>query len=301
MPIFRSDVDRTMMLGLIGEAAERYRCNVLAYCLMNNHVHLTVQDLDGDLSKALKHINGVYAQRFNARHDRTGHLFEGRFWNSLLETDSYLATATEYVHRNPVEAGIVERPEAYRWSSYRAYAGLSRGASFLEQGLVLGLYGNDRALLRAQTSMSRRDAAKENELRKPWPEPVLGSDSFRAHHMQDPATERTLAAPSEGAKCALGTITSSVATAFGVGRGSLLVARRGSKNEPRMVAIHIAASTTSFPHSQIAAYFALTAAHSVSNVSRRCGQAIDDDPALGARVERLRQALAVRGTERLAS
>ncbi len=287
MQIFRSDRDRALMLSLIGEAAERHRCPVLAYCLMDNHVHLTVQDLDGDLSKALKYVNGVYAQRFNLRHGRTGHLFEGRFWNSLLETDSYLATATEYVHRNPVEAGMVTRPEHYRWSSYRAYAGLSQDDGLLDQSLVLGLYGGDRGLLRSQTEHSRRDVRKEAELRKPWPDPVLGSDRFRQRHLKGAPVPGSANPPAITAALVLDRLTSSVSSAFDVERDSLLVGRRGSKNEARLVAIHLAASCTALPHAQIAFYFSLATAPSVSTVSKRCLQAVARDPRLARQLDDL--------------
>lgn len=280
MPIFRCDRDRASMLSLIGEASERHRCRVLAYCLMTNHVHLTLQDHDGELSKALKHINGVYAQRFNLRHGRSGHLFEGRFWNSLLESDSYLATATEYVHRNPVEAGMVTLPEDYRWSSYRAYAGLSKGESFLDQRLVLGLYSNDRKLLRSQTETSRRDSAREAELRKPWPDAVLGSDSFRKRHLEGARRQRTKESPGGEDVSVLDALVVRVAQAFSVDAKSLVVTRRGVRNDARVAAIHLAAVTTALPHPQIASYFSLTASHAVSNISKRCKLTAETDPGL---------------------
>lgn len=288
------------MLDLIGESAERHRCRVLAYCLMTNHVHLTLQDLDGQLSPALKHINGVYAQRFNLRHGRTGHLFEGRFWNSLLETDSYLATATEYVHRNPVEAGIVVLPEDYRWSSYRAYAGLTKAEPFLDQGIVLGLYGGDRSLLRSQTEASRRSNEKDAELQKPWPEAVLGSDAFRKRHLGAVRGERTQPRSTIDSSI-LDALVQHVARAFGVDTASLVAARRGAKNEARVVAIHLAAVHTALPRQQIASYFSLVAAHSVSNVSKRCLQAADADPQLALRIRRLRDNLHDSRSEQLAS
>jgi len=295
MSIFRSDVDREQMLSLIGVAAERHRCRVLAYCLMSNHVHLTLQDLDGELSKALKHINGVYAQRFNMRHGRTGHLFEGRFWNSLLETDSYLATATEYVHRNPVEAGVVALPEDYRWSSYRAYAGLAKGECFLDQSIVLGLYGEDRRLLRAQTETSRRNTAKEAELRKPWPDAVLGSDSFRSEHVEAVRSLRASSTASEAATAALDGLVARVSLAFGVPRETVVLTRRGSRNQARLVAIHLAATATTLPHLQIAEYFSLAASHTVSTVSKRCVDSARQDPHLARRIDELTGAGAVRG------
>lgn len=280
MAIFRCDADRLLMLELMAEAAEQHRCSVLAYCLMDNHVHLTLQDGAGALSKALKRINGLYAQRFNRRHGRTGHLFDGRYWSSLIETDSYLAVATEYIHRNPVEAGMVARPDQYRWSSFRAYAGLERAEEFLDQTMVLGLYDNDRRLLRAQTESPRRDASKEAELSRERPDPVLGSRPFRERHLR--RDDRL-----EGPEAAMLTaVVDHVAEAFEVDRASVLEARRGSRNIPRMVAIHLA-TRTRVKHAKIAVFFSLAAAHSVATTSSRCVKLTAGDHELRGRIDEL--------------
>lgn len=294
MSIFHSDADRTLMLSLIGEAAERYRCRVLAYCLMSNHIHLTIQDLDGQLSKTLKYINGVYAQRFNLRHGRTGHLFEGRFWNSLLETDSYLATATEYVHRNPVDAGMVRVPEDYRWSSYRAFAGLATGEEFLDQGLVLGLYGDDRKLLRTQTESPRRNIAKEAELSRPLPKSVLGSEPFRRKHLGCATSEIAPTSASPVAAATLDRVVAEVSRAFAVSTSSIVASRRGVKSEARLAAIHLAATVATVPHVQIARYFSLSAPHTVSTISKRCVTAALQDPTLSRRINDLNELLSER-------
>lgn len=290
-PIFHFDADRQSMMAIVEEAVARQNCRLLAFCLMDNHVHFTMQDVDGNLSKALKHVNGVYAQRFNRRHNRTGHLFGGRFWSSLIETDSYLATAVEYVHLNPVAAGMVERPADYRWSSYRSYVGLERPEPFLDMELVLGLYGGDRKFLREQTERSNREPAKDEQLGKSWPDPVLGSEEFVRQHLPTAEVEPRRATPDQVVKRTLDQVVEAVAAVCAVDPTGIRTARSGSKNQPRMLAIHIAASIGVVPNRDVADYFSLAATHSVSSTSRRCRRAVAEDSKLAAQLQAARNRL----------
>jgi REP element-mobilizing transposase RayT len=91
---------------------------------MDNHYHLLIQTPDGNLSKGMRQLNGVYTQISNRRHRRVGHLFQGRFKAILVDGDAYLLELARYVVLNPVRAGMVKRPEHWAWSSYRASQGL---------------------------------------------------------------------------------------------------------------------------------------------------------------------------------
>jgi REP-associated tyrosine transposase len=125
------DRDRAILLGAITQAARRYGWVVLAYCLMTNHFHLIVQVPSGGLSEGMRLLNGGFARRMNARHGRVGHLFQNRFHATHIRRDAHLLEACRYVVLNPVRAGICERPEQWRWSSYRACAGLELAPPFL--------------------------------------------------------------------------------------------------------------------------------------------------------------------------
>jgi putative transposase len=96
----------------------RWRC--LAYCLMDNHLHLVLETPHGNLSRGMQRLHGGYAQAFNNRHDRVGHVFQGRYGAGLIESTEQLLAAVAYVARNPVEAGLCTRPEEWPWSSFRA-------------------------------------------------------------------------------------------------------------------------------------------------------------------------------------
>ena len=121
--IYRDDDDRRAHLDVLALSLARFDAQVLAYCLMGNHYHLVLHTRSGQLSRLMRHFNGVYTQRFNRRHGLVGHLFQGRFKAILVDHDAYLLALCRYVERNPVAAGIVSTIADWPWSSYPAHAG----------------------------------------------------------------------------------------------------------------------------------------------------------------------------------
>ena len=127
-PVFFSDEDRQVYLSWLKEYADKHQVEVLAYCLMTNHVHLiAVPATDDGLQQMLKPLHMRYAQRFNRQRDWKGHVWQGRFFSSPLD-DAYLWAAMRYVECNPVRAGMAERAEDYRWSSAASHCGLGPDA-----------------------------------------------------------------------------------------------------------------------------------------------------------------------------
>jgi putative transposase len=105
-PIYRDDADRLAHLNVLAQAMDRFDAQVLAYCLMGNHFHVVLHTRSANLSKLMRHVNGVYTQRFNRRHGLSGHLLQGRFKAILVDRDAYLLALCRYVERNPVAAGL---------------------------------------------------------------------------------------------------------------------------------------------------------------------------------------------------
>jgi putative transposase len=119
--VFFDDDDRVTYLSWLQEYGARYGVEVLAYCLMDNHVHLVAVPHDDDgLQLVLKPLHMRYAQRVNRAQGWKGHLWQGRFFSSTLD-ESYLWAAVRYVERNPVRAGLVTRAQDYKWSSAAAH------------------------------------------------------------------------------------------------------------------------------------------------------------------------------------
>lgn len=142
--VFRSEQDRVNFLNTLRHVNKRYNWICHAYCLMDNHYHLLIETPDGNLSLGMRQLNGVYTQLFNKLHSRAGHLFQGRYKAILITKDSHLLEVCRYVVLNPVGAKMVETPNAWKWSSYRATAGREAAHSCLTTDWVLGQFGGKR-------------------------------------------------------------------------------------------------------------------------------------------------------------
>jgi putative transposase len=142
--IFFEDQDRYRFYLLLQEVTERFRHKVHAFCLMTNHIHLVVQVADIPLSRIMQNLSFRYTRWVNWRHNRSGHLFQGRYKTVLVDGDSYLLELVRYVHLNPVRAKMVEAPESYTWSSHRAYLG-SETLPWLATEPGLSMFSGNRA------------------------------------------------------------------------------------------------------------------------------------------------------------
>lgn len=120
--LFEDDTYREGFVGLLGECAERFDVGVIAWCLMENHVHLVLDDVGNRLSEMMCALLSRYARFFNTRSGHVGHVFQGRFYSEPIEGEGYLLAAVRYVHLNPERAGVCAYDE-YEWSSYREYVG----------------------------------------------------------------------------------------------------------------------------------------------------------------------------------
>ncbi|GBD97382.1 MAG TPA: helix-turn-helix domain-containing protein [Nitrospirae bacterium] len=139
-PIFKDNLDRSIFLETLHKANKRHNLLCHAYCLMNNHYHLIIETPDGNLSKGMRQINGVYTQSFNRQHNKAGHVFQGRYKAILIQKESHLIEVCRYVVLNPVRAKAVKRPEDWKWSSYRATAGMEKPHSSLTTDWITGQF-----------------------------------------------------------------------------------------------------------------------------------------------------------------
>jgi putative transposase len=114
-PIVGDDHDRSALVASLAEVGRRFAWTCHAWCLMTTHYHLVVEAQLDALSRGIHRANGPYAQRFNRRYDRSGHLFEGRFSIRFIDSEQYLEVACRYVLENPVRAGICAHPAQWPW------------------------------------------------------------------------------------------------------------------------------------------------------------------------------------------
>ena len=191
--VFKDDVDRETYLQTLGEACAKTGWQIHAWCLMGNHFHLVIETPRGNLVAGMKWLMGTYTQRFNRRHKICGHLFQGRYKAQIIDAENsgYLLAACDYVHLNPVRAGLLvdERPlTQWRWSSYGEYLLPARKRSaWLRTDRLLGEHGITRDDVRgrhrfAEIMEARRmdeggDSQNVQSLRRGW---RLGAEDFLA-------------------------------------------------------------------------------------------------------------------------
>jgi putative transposase len=209
-PIFRDDSDRYHFLELLSDLAERFGVRIHAYVLMENHFHLLVETPEANLSRAMQWLGVSYSVWFNRRHDRVGHLFQGRFKALVVEDDAGWQEVARYVHLNPVRiaglgldkrqravsrAGLDSKPSSemiaerlrllreFHWSSYRGYAGYCAPLAWLCQSpLAHSCSGRTdqerRAALREYTEQALRQGAVERPWDRLFAGMVLGTEAF---------------------------------------------------------------------------------------------------------------------------
>ena len=145
--IFRADEDCILFLDTLGETAGRFRLEVHAYSLMPNHYHLLIRSTDGNLSRGMRHLNGVFTQRLNVANGWDGPIFRGRFTSRLIHDELYLEYVLAYIHLNPLRANLVTRVDADRaWTSHRAYLGREISPDWLCRDAMLSRFGGAEAL-----------------------------------------------------------------------------------------------------------------------------------------------------------
>lgn len=139
--IYLSKCDYEKFIQYLADAKKKYNIVLHCYVLMGNHYHLIMETPEANISKVMQYINGSYTTYFNIKRRRIGHLFQGRYKSIVVDKDNYLLELSRYIHLNPVRAGIVEKPEDYRHSSYKAYIAKSE-STLITDHLVLGMLKN---------------------------------------------------------------------------------------------------------------------------------------------------------------
>ena len=178
--VFRDDTDRREFLRLLGRTVELFGWRLHAWVLMGNHYHLLLATPEATLSRGMRQLNGDYAQHFNRRHGRDGHVFQGRFKAILVQREAHLLEVARYVVRNPVRAGLAKGPADWEWSSYRATAGLEPSPAWLDVSFLLEIFGARRAAAASRYREFVADGAATGY--EPWKQVVgqiyLGSPEF---------------------------------------------------------------------------------------------------------------------------
>lgn len=178
--IFRDRKDYEAFLFLCLEIHKRFKVIFHAYSLMPNHYHLMLETPEGNLSRAMRHLDGVYTQGFNQRYKRVGPLFQGRYKAALIEKESYSLELSRYIHLNPVKAKLAKNPEDHPYSSFRYYLGEGKQPEFLETDWLLGQFHQNYRRARESFYQFTLDGLKDSWTPEEGLEGgvILGSEDF---------------------------------------------------------------------------------------------------------------------------
>lgn len=144
--IFWDDYDKQLFLRMLIEVKRRFELQLFAYCLMQNHFHLFVHTRHANLNVAMRELLRRYVWYINARHGRVGPLFQSRYQSKPIDSDPYAIWLVNYIHRNPIEAGMSSRCSGYAWSSYRYYVDSQHSPKWLDAAWVLAQFHDNPSL-----------------------------------------------------------------------------------------------------------------------------------------------------------
>lgn len=291
-PIVVDDADRQLFVRVLADTVEQYRVRCYAWVLMDNHYHLVLETPRANLSDAIRHLNGVYAGAFNARHERVGHLFQGRFCGLVVEKQSYLLEVCRYVVLNPVRAGLAGHPAEWRWSSYAATAGLTASQTWLTVNEVLGWF--DTVPERAREAYRRFVLAGLAGGEPLWShlrgQIYLGSETFLEEVSRQVAgSPEVPAAHLSPVRATVERVLMEVAETYSVDVAAL-VTRAGRPSEARQVAMYAARRASGLPLAAIAERFELTYAATSRRISAVAAR-MSRDAAFAARIEALMESI----------
>jgi len=300
--IFKDRNDYLLFIDLIKEITRLWDARISAYCLMPNHYHMVIHTPRGNISRSMRHLDGIYTQRFNRAHGFDGPLFRGRFKSILIDADSYLLQLVRYIHRNPIKAGVVKELDQYPWSSHKGYLSTAKEWEWLHKNFVFSLLmGEKRSRVKAyRRFMAKEDSEEIEQLfkRKKWPV-FLGNEQFAGWLRENYFEKKRHPQIPESAELApeLEVIKKEVCRFYGVEKSALMKSRRGCFNEPRSMAIYLARRLRKGSLRAIGSEFGLSGYSSVSSVLLGLEKQFLKNRRLQKRYEILSKALTLGQTE----
>ncbi len=288
--IFHNQTYYDAFLDTLEEAHGRFGVEIQCYCLMSNHYHLLIKTPEGNLGRAMRHINGVYTQRHNRLRKTDGPLFRGRYKAIMVEDDSYQLQLSRYIHRNPLEVKIVKNLADYTWSSYKYYVSKKRPPIWLYPQDVLGQ-------LQVKTNVHNRYKAfvglgVDEEIQRFYSKgnmmPYLGSEAFRswAYSQQVKDEDEVTEKEKYHFRPNMDELIKQVSVAFGVTSKSILTGERGKRNIPRWVAMYACQEKGDHRLIDIAKKFGLKRSGSIPNIIAKLKKELQSDKKLRIKVNK---------------
>lgn len=293
--LYRKQGDFSAFIACLGEACERYGLGVHTFCLMTNHFHVVVETPHGNLSAAMHWLNSSYARGFNRKHDQRGHLFHSRYKALIIDADAYITWLSRYIHLNPVRAGMVTKPSAYRWSSYRSFIDRTWTPEWLQTGFVLNQFARTRSTARAAYrrfverehggAMDRRIARWLREGAALEKESSLGDTEKSLERVKLPDRRRP------PPRLEVNAVLEAVSTSFRISVESIIEKGR-KRNIARDLAIYLTHRRCGLSGREIGARFGGIGPTAVSMRCRAVGEILHRDTGLQAHLSRIEARLA---------
>lgn len=287
--IFYSQADYTAFIELLKDASSLWNIRIAAYCLMSNHYHLLVQTPEANLSRFMRHINGLYTQYFNRTHKSDGQLFRGRYKSIVIDGDSYLLELVRYIHRNPLNAALVKRLEDYSWSSHKAYILKGNEGNWIHKDFILSMLEENKSKRRqAYLDFIKQEVPKAISAlyeKKKLPL-LLGAEDFINDIRQKYYHKTSIKEVPQVKELFLdkSKIEKAVCGVYQIEVNDILKSKRGNYNEARNVAIYLIRKHAGASLKDIGFRFGMNSYTGVSSVIIRTKQAMDRDKKLRQRI-----------------
>ncbi len=272
--IFLTRHDYETFIKVLQDTSDEWNLKISAYCLMSNHYHLLVHTPDGNISRCMRHLNGVYTQRFNRRHIIDGQLFRGRYKAVLIDADNYLLEVFRYIHRNPLRAGISEKLSDFDWSSHHGYISKAKKWEWLHKDVLLSMFSKKKRKRSSAyidfVSLGEPEKIERFYSLKNLPS-VVGGDSFKERikgkfdhlrfRQEIPASSELAPSPEK--------VIALVCDHFKVKKEQLAISKRGTENLPRDVAIYLVRRHSRDTLAHVGRHFAINNYSTVSSAVER--------------------------------
>ncbi len=292
--IFEHQGDYQKFLAILSELPQKFSVIIYGYVLMKNHYHLLIGTPGGNLSKIMHYLNTTYTVYFNLRHERSGHLFQGRYKAFLLEKDPYLLSVSRYMHLNPVRAGIVERPEEYQWSSYDVYIEGGKKKTWLSCNWILNQFSGPQVVARGRYKefVEQGSSVNHNPFEESKAGIILGSASFVEEIIGKISLESHREVPQSKElrrKIGYQKVVSAVSRRFNMSEQNIMI--KGKRNNiARKACIYLLKRLTDMSNEEIAKQFGIGYT-AVSQAMSRLEGEMREDQGLGKRVENIEKDL----------
>ncbi len=294
--IFHSNQYYQTFLNTLTEACERFGCLVHAYCLMGNHYHLLLQTPHPNLAQVMKHVNGVYTQRYNRLKKTDGPLFRGRYKAIVVDADNYLLPLSRYIHRNPMDMKrpLVKKLEDYPWSSYPAYINHITAQNWLERETVYGLLGERQCYRGYQRYVDQPSHTEvEDFYSRSLNGVAIGGASFvecLQRHLKKHSNDAIPIESLLSKKITLEHIIKCTAKVYGADIGKITQVVKGPQKGflARKVAMYLCQQVGGYPLQVIMKCFGLSNIGSVSFITSQIRQQLCQDVELKKTIARLK-------------